>query len=253
MEAHCANVDACNALHIEALKEIFQIGDETVEASRGRLATELQRIAARILKREAFLETLGGLQRSFDTLDGDGAILVYRRLVDIFGGSEDQAEVFLESYTALTADMGSEFSHFKWNGDSSLKGWNDFLKEIESTEQTMGVGMDDEVYNRNYHRATELVKKFSLLTCGYLLQQWLASIALCDISFFLTICRADDAGQNQQQNNDKDKIVNTIVGDNGCIWNYSIKIIDCDPKPVSKLREREQKESIIRHFKSDLI
>lgn len=238
------------ARYTEALEDLFQITDEPSEgSSQHRLAEELQELTVRILQRETLLPTLGALQTSLDCLDGDGAVLVYRRLVEVMGGSMDQADAFLTSYSVLTTDIVP-------HGDSNLTEWNDFLQEIERTKRTND-NDDDDSYDRNYKRATELVNKFSTFTCGYLLQRWLASVTLCDISFFITICIASSSPSSQRQpqrrDNGRDGNGNKIVGANGCTWNYSINIVDCDPKPFSKLRKREKKESSFQYFKSDVI
>ena len=173
--------------------------------------------------------------------------------MEIMGGSRDKADGVLDAYNDFSTDVGTS----KTYQDTSLTEWNDFLEEIQTNRHIDGRGTDDDnLYHQNYWRVVELVKKFSRVTCCYLLQQWLASTALCDISFILTICRADQPEQQQHKQPSKKKNhtvdhFSTMVGVDDHTWNYSIKIIDCDPKPVVKLRQREKKESAMQNFKSD--
>jgi Inositol-pentakisphosphate 2-kinase len=122
--------------------------------------------------------------------------------------------------------------------------------------------------------------------CVYLLRNWLLSLTMNDLSFFLTLAATDDNSSATEDDNDNDqgpkertegpradgglppKIVvvrrqtkdapgiarvETVSHGNSrggssiphacrARLKYQIKLIDCDPKPAKKLRDREAKE-----------
>ena len=91
--------------------------------------------------------------------------------------------------------------------------------------------------------------------CIYLLQNWLLSSALCDVSFFVTfqlLSGDGDECQTLDVNGDRGGIVFcSLQNDSRAVpIRYEVKVVDCDPKPAKKLRGRMNVESKFRFIES---
>ena len=128
-----------------------------------------------------------------------------------------------------------------------------------------------------YERCTRLVDSLSQNACIYLLQNWLLSLVMCDVSIFLTIqpisssssheecmkqvggCSvlAPEAGQGNDNGDSRvvryqsDSSPGILMASNNRAFAYTLKIVDCDRKPASKLRSRGDKEEPIRFYDND--
>ena len=107
--------------------------------------------------------------------------------------------------------------------------------------------------------------------CIYLLQNWLLSSALCDVSFFVTFqllssrhpSRHYDGSEGDEfqilalneecQSRDRGGIVFCSLQNNdsrAVPIHYEVKVVDCDPKPAKKLRGRIKVEGKFRFIES---
>lgn len=66
-----------------------------VSNARSIIMDAIVHVVANVLHRETILENLLSLQ-TLDVIDGDGAVLVYKRLVAHFGGSQSEAESVIQ-------------------------------------------------------------------------------------------------------------------------------------------------------------
>ena len=125
--------------------------------------------------------------------------------------------------------------------------------------------------NIHYTEATAAVQKLSREACVYLLQNWLLSLAMCDVSIFVSfrvssdeICAAGNSmgwkryrnGEKQQSRVLRQEKINkagllqcrALVDDTevaSAVLDYRVRVIDYDKKPAKKLRARLEKESCL--------
>jgi hypothetical protein len=283
--------------------------------SKDFLAQILPHIIGSILYQEGLLPRLLRLQR-LDILDADGAILVYHRLVALTGGSQEDAERALDDYTTSSSSRTSyrtpptaAVNHETLSATSSLP--PDLLSaspfpllglesgtvhalclEIERFRQLIE-GVPGETEDSSFSEPQQLpseedmtrvrkeclrqVEYLSTQGCIYLLQNWLLSLSMCDVSLFVTL----RPGHRKEEPDDeatspfptrpggvvsptirssRTTIVRTADGKNpGLVvfhdvdrssqtFYYTLKVIDCDGKPAKKLRSRQEKESQFRHL-----
>lgn len=231
--ARSANIfsatDDC-LLFIKALEIVSDIGiDPSTQPEQGQLRDMLQdelvHVISNILFQDAFLQLLATSQKEMDVLDADGAIIVYERLVDLCHGSTDMAEKLI--------DADYNFGSFRTNRTSKMDDFCDYLKEHSTPEQ-----FSQDRYNRGMNLIQTLTKE----DCTELLQKWLLSLALCDLSFFIIISKSP----SDLQCNDS----RTIRTSTGRLVEYVLKVIDYDRKPAKKLRNRKQLEDKFACFYS---
>ena len=158
--------------------------------------------------------------QQLDMLDGDGAVLMYQRLVDLCGGSHQEAQRMLDQGLpfkgqAMDATGGRKdvFSEAKI---SALLQWSplEFPKESDCCTafvalcQELGrfagamksAQVEASTRNENVDRLIEeehetsrsfciqqIASIESKEACVYLLQNWLLSLGFCDVSFFVTM------------------------------------------------------------------
>eukprot|EP00956_Cyclotella_meneghiniana_P039755 scaffold178607_cov51-Cyclotella_meneghiniana.AAC.2 len=228
-------------------------------------------VVTNVLHREKLLERLLSLQ-SLDVIDGDGAILVYKRLVDLFGGSQSEAEAALKKIFIPSGDEAlSRCSLNKSCQDKILSTspypmphcphLHELLNEIESFQSYLdrqrqsGFPVDSSIENKCHLLCNNHVTQLSKESCIFLLSNWLLSLTMCDVSFFVTFTLLYVA--------DIDKIEETVLDDDGrgvfiCNWDnalnlpksvvqYEVNAIDYDPKPVEKLRNRNDVEKLFQY------
>ena len=263
----------------------------------------------------SLLHNLQLLQKRLDVLDYDGVIIIYQHLVDLCDGSMEDADTLVDSNSLLdgksvkeaatyffqesmkhTVNVNDDMDHTATTSNSIhqyLGSGSDqvalFLKlcdEVETrlTEYNSIDNMDSndndheiliEEADRWYNSAMEIVKKFDKNDCVGLLQSWLMSLMMCDISFIITVCRItdnstdlnypsneEDCLRNLDGNNSNDSEWNRlsstpssdlrILTKDGCLFQYRIKIIDLDGKPAKKLRNRDKMERKISLFQSSI-
>jgi Inositol-pentakisphosphate 2-kinase len=134
--------------------------------------------------------------------------------------------------------------------------------------------IDDSILDELHVQAVRIVNDLSEGDCVYLLRNWLLSLTMNDASFFLTLAADEGAREEvspgeerapaangaslprivvvRRQTKDAPGIVRlqdpAHDGSSSSSHHarralkYQIKLIDCDPKPAKKLRDREAKE-----------
>jgi hypothetical protein len=281
--------------------------------SKDFLAQILPGIIASILYQERLLPRLLQLQR-LDILDADGAILVYHRLVELYGGSHEDAERALDDYTTYSSSRNSYGATPKVavndespSGISSLppdllsaspfpllglkSGMvNSLCLEIQRFRNLMegeGINNEDSSFSEPRQLPSEedmtrirkeCLRQIELLSTQesiYLLQNWLLSLSMCDVSLFVTLRPGHQKEEPDHEatipfttrpggvvypptTSSRTTIVHTADGKNPGLlvyhdvdgssqtFYYTLKVIDCDNKPAKKLRSREEKESPFR-------
>jgi len=253
---------ASSDLHGIALKNVFGVNE--YENSESKLATEIKKTLEFILESEDFLNKLVEVQK-LDWIDADGAVLIYNRLVDICNGSQEDAEKIIDSPSTLTGKddtpVHKDFSSSPFSDKLvsekviDLMNLMDIIQSLleESPELT---SKSKELLDKYHEEANSIVSELGVDDCKYLLQNWMLSLAMCDVSFFVTFSTEFDetSGKNQQtesfqvvkpQSCDYDGVASTP---SGLKLNYTIKIVDWDRKPAKKLRKRYSTEDALKNF-----
>jgi hypothetical protein len=258
-----------NSLCSDTLREMFNF--ETVADGCREVGAVVGDIVASILSHETLLGELLKMQE-FDILDADGAILVYNRLVALCNGSEEEAESKLDS-PPTPATSFSEKPH-------AILGASPFVPPARSLN---AASLCDEILrfrqllvcslpslpsvkeiDKYRECALRFVDSLSAEECEYFLRNWLLSLAMCDVSLFITIQLGSPLSSEPRDirsEDSKDKplvaISKGVSSEPGLLtWNgpdgeslrfaYNVKLIDCDGKPAKKLRTRHEKEIAFR-------
>lgn len=227
-------------------------------------------VVANVLHREKLLERLLSLQ-SLDVIDGDGAVLVYKRLVDHFDGSQSEAEAALKQIFIPADDAAlPRCSLDKSYEDKILSSspypmphcphLHELLNEIElfqshlDKQRQTGITVDLTIANKCHLLCNHHAKQLSKESCIFLLSNWLLSLTMCDVSFFVTFTMlpVTDIGEVEETLMDEGGGVFICTWDNvlhlpNSIVQYEVSVIDYDPKPVEKLRNRNDMEKLFRH------
>jgi hypothetical protein len=225
-----------------------------------------------VLDHETVLGKLQTIQK-LDILDVDGAILVSDRLVALCGGCELEAEKVISDGLQGEGDRKGIHSllsaspfHLSCCEDDSI-----VFKLCQTTERFQEVlsGFDDPLFppasvlDEFYSEALDLVAKLSVEECVFLLSNWLLSLAMCDVSIFVTfeqLCSSkeeDSSRSGVATGKDKSQVVaNSASSNNGsgnvCTTDtagtisrfaYMVRLIDCDEKPARKLWGRKKREA----------
>ena len=223
-----------------------------------------------ILCKESLLQKLLQFQE-LDILDADGATLVWERLVHLCGGSESQAETVLGTFEISDASTGSQesplqSSPFKLDCDATnlaslCKEFAQFRCFLEGNLQGSASHrrLDEE-----HNRAKKKVNSLMLEECKYLLLNWLLSLAMCDVSLFITlrgmrstIEKPEDISnprvQTQRSEGAHTELGNVSysTGAQTVSFAYDVKLIDCDRKPASKLRQLHEREKAFRRLNDE--
>jgi Inositol-pentakisphosphate 2-kinase len=247
------------------------------------------RICSEILLEEPLLSQILRLQQ-LDVLDGDGAILVYHRLVHGHcGGSYEHAGRVIDKYddACPTQQPPSReaphqlLSASPWVSPEDTSRIVSLCEVVERTQECLVARnggqhspIDDSILDELHMQAVRIVNDLSEDDCVYLLRNWLLSLTMNDASFFLTLAANEGAREEvspgearapaadgaslprivvvRRQTKDAPGIVRlqdpALDGSNSSSHHarrtlkYQIKLIDCDPKPAKKLRDREAKE-----------
>jgi inositol-pentakisphosphate 2-kinase len=230
-----------------------------------------------VLEKEPFLQELLKLQK-LDILDADGAIEVYNRLVGLCEGSHKAAEALVDAIPEhattnpvaphpLLAASPLQPPDDCSNIESLCKTIDEFAELLEERLPALPSQVELSEARR---RASERVQWLSTEECVYLLQAWLLSLAMCDLSFFVTFLVVSDDNTNhvyvddardisaglffvQSLQNDEmpGRIVyKSSVGWNDVVFFYEVKAIDTDRKSAKKLRMRLKKEELFDYLQS---
>jgi inositol-pentakisphosphate 2-kinase len=216
-----------------------------------------------------WLQGLLSLQK-LDVLDSDGAVRVYDHLVHNFlGGSHELA------WSLLETDGDAEDSNdrgrlnvrrhprlascppallFGLDGPSpSLEKYFTLVDALEI--YVLQTDTSDNSHVERLHReAISLVDSMTQVDCLVLLRLWLLSLAMCDVSFFVSFQKLEenprkcgdegilDIRHVSHQSAEGPGLISFDVGPRTVRMSYEIKAIDCDCKPAKKLQVRRKKE-----------
>ena len=261
--------------------------DQQMTDAESTLLDVIIGIVTAILDRESQLLSSMLAMQQLDVIDGDGAVIVYERLVHLCG-SNLEAEELLDKASitpacefspaeknASKADMHITDMH-DWRTGSEIIASPYTFPECESLDELLNEIIQFQTYFRERQQAGSLdashvkcikcVNGLSKGACIYLLQNWLLSSALCDVSFFVTFqllsCRHPSRGgdecqvldvNEECQTRDRGGIVFCSLQKNdsrAVPVHYEVKVVDCDPKPAKKLRGRMSVESKFRFIES---
>jgi inositol-pentakisphosphate 2-kinase len=258
-----------NSLCSETLREMFNF--ETVAGGCRKLGAVVGEIVVSILSHENLLTELLKLQE-FDILDADGAILVYNRLVALNNGSEKEVESNLDSPptrpTSLSEKPHAIFRASPFVPPPRSSNFARLCDEIDRFRQLLVYSLPSlpsvEELDKYRECALRFVDMLSAEECEYLLRNWLLSLAMCDVSLFITIQLASPLSSEPRDIRSEDSkeqplvaISKGVSSEPGLLtWKvpdgeslrfaYNVKLIDCDGKPAKKLRTRSEKEIAFR-------
>ena len=279
-------LDDCHVI----LNDMLGNNDDSKPATT--LLDVITRIVATILHHEHdLLSNILSIQQ-LDVIDGDGAAMIYERLVQLCNGSNVEAEALLDEALLVPSDEFAADAVEKQHGDCYItesspftfprhcKSLRNLLDEIEKFDKYMrdhrpnqeasaghdhtddnNGNLDESIVNTAHIRSMEHINHLSKEGCIYLLQNWLLSLVLCDVSFFITFqivpiesdhqevmtkCQSD----NQSgivvcllpTKNDAPSTLSSSASSCSMAIQYEVKVVDCDPKPAKKLRGRKEVE-----------
>lgn len=190
------------------------------------------------------------LLQQLDLIDGDGAVEVYNRLVELCGGSVEKAEELIDGYSSTEGFRRSEVDFAFQITKPHCSALDSYCSESNKFKSIIENGsFSDVVLDDSYAKAINCVKRLSREGCVWLLEHWLISLCACDVSvmacFERTYSTISQSLSTSLQGVAKSGSLHVNVQDGTSIdFRYSLKVADTDPKPARKLRTRFDKESI---------
>ena len=187
---------------------------------------------AAILKHEPFLQRVHALQQ-LDIIDADGALVLYHHVLDKWGGDDgdgdedpvDRLEALLDSAIELESQPANRQPALHPLLDScpiplpsapeDRAGLLELCRLIASFHAdhnltcTSSTSTMQRAHATARHQALALVAdgQLTVPACCFLLQTWLLSLSMCDVSFFVTLWPAvadDDAADTATCRSDDD-------------------------------------------------
>jgi len=260
------------------------------------LLDAITQIVSTILHHEhELLSNILSIQQ-LDVIDGDGAVMIYERLVQLCNESNVEAEALLDEALLVPSDEFTTDAVEKKQSDGyhiaiesspytfphQCKSLRSLLDEIEKFDKYMrdhhlqikegkavhdhhngneNNDLDESIVDAAHIRSMEHVNHLSKEGCIYLLQNWLLSLVLCDVSFFITFrfnliedhqevvrkCQSD----NQSgivlgllpTKSDASSTLSSLASSSSVAIQYEVKVVDYDPKPAKKIRSRKEVEN----------
>lgn len=230
-------------LTVQEVEAIQQAISSNVDATL--MFQSLASVVGTILTREPLLRNILNLQKA-DLIDADGIVKVYDRLVKICGTQEDAEKCIkyppCPRLNVATTDVCS-FNPFPRPDCVHL---NELMFEIQKNSDMMPGQMEssESVFDEKYEACLKIVQKLSKESCVWILQGWLLSLSMCDVSIMIGISPGSMDEDDRKQDIETCGAINLEDG----VCNYTLKLIDYDPKPSSKLRNREKQENIFRNL-----
>ena len=219
-------------------------------------------VVSKVLHREELLRNLLSMQL-LDVIDGDGAIRVYERLVYLCDGSNSKAEELLdEAMLFVDKELTEQPKPPRLRGNNlaispyalpNCSILHNLIEEMDSFQSH-----PENVMNSSNEVCIQLVDQLSQEGCVYLLQNWLLSLAMCDVSFFVTFqCLADDqcTVEECQSIDNGGILIHDVEMEEKALRtrtmiHYEVKVVDCDAKPAKKLRSRTKVEDVFQFLTS---
>lgn len=226
----------------------------------------LQQSLAFILQSENVCSKLLQMQL-LDVIDADGAVLVYNRLVELCNGDHEHAEHLVDHVegdlandTNSTTDEGpkacdSPLSSSPFRKPTDSPALDRLLEQVRTFSNPTSL-TDDEL-DQSYNDSVAIIRTLSKSACVFLLQNWLLSLAMCDVGILIVLApTVDDKNEEATINADDFKIelknlqlqgesAPGMIEVNGHPWVYSVKVVDCGNKSAISLRKLEMKEKDI--------
>ena len=275
--------------------------NDSPATNTSNLLDAITRVVSIILHHEHdLLSNILSIQQ-LDVIDGDGAVMIYERLVQLCNGSNVEAETLLDEALLVPSDEFAVDAMDKKQSDGyhivtesspytfpqHCKSLQNLLDEIEKFDKYMrdhhlqnqeaaavhdhtdtdNNNLDESIVNTAHIKSIEHINHLSKEGCIYLLQNWLLSLVLCDVSFFITfrVVSIDDDDQEVvtkcQSNNQSGNAVCLLPTKNDALSTlfssassssvaiqYEVKVVDCDPKPAKKLCGRKEIENKFSQF-----
>lgn len=217
-----------------------------------------------IQEREALLK-IRHIQQNYDLLDADGAIYLYNILVhNHCEGSHESAQSLINNqhHNSLPPDC-----HVLKEILTEIQTFRKSLEALKKAQEQND--MHNDWMTVSHKKVAELAGQLSKDSCVWLLKNWLLSLAMCDVSIFMTykpvvglgryISTKDNSPKTQTESEPgivdipiqyESLACTTGQSTNDCYVKlyYSMKLVDVDPKPPSKLMKREKQEILIKHF-----
>jgi hypothetical protein len=268
----------------QILNDIFHYSETDERAQlpdpESTLLDVINSTVSTILDRESLLSNILSMQQ-LDVIDGDGAVAMYAQLVRLCEGegtgwNDAGAEKILDDTALVPRDglaIGQQASLHgippRWDSSpypipecDSLDKLLDEIVLLQSSlrnQRREESAPDEEFIDASREKCIEFANGLSKEACIYLLQNWLLSLSLCDVSFFVTFRLLTDQGQGvvdeEYQSCDHGGIATCSIPDGASASRtmsvqYELKVVDCDPKPAKKLRGRGEVESKFQFIKS---
>jgi hypothetical protein len=233
-------------------------------------------ILACIFDNEEVLRKVLDLQK-LDYVDSDGAVQIYNQLQKVRKCHPDELDEQIDtvnhSHGRGASSFLSSWSFLKSSPilrpDTCEAHISDFFTIIDRfycrylTSPHMQSNIPEEAHEMARSDAMQHIQQMTDKECVFHLQNFLLSLAMCDVSIFVTM-RFDISWEVQRKTCDDIGLINLIqsfhnsqtirkqdvchpglVVGNDCRVMYEIKIIDIDQKPARKLRSRIQKEILL--------
>ena len=267
------------------LRSLCSNDDRTQSSENGSISKFLNTILTEIIVQEKLLGKLLELQK-LDLVDADGAILLYQRLVNDFcRGSEECAQNLLDE--AVVANMATEKDTMKSlrstrplsfqasplappSDSTRILQFFQCVKEFKTCLEAAAPALPlQSTMDAARDAALDLIQTFHKEDCIYLLQNWLLSLAMNDVSFFVKLevkepprvgsrrCAPIDCPfmchiQSHQSYEQAGVLEVTCCkhGHSAGLIHYELKVIDCDQKPSKKLQNRCNKENAFKSQKA---
>lgn len=166
------------------------LGESPSLLRSNQLDVALIEMVSMILVEEPCLEKVLALQQ-LDIIDGDGAIRIYQRLLICCHGSHEHAEGLIDKIMPMTSSSNDlpllHGSPFEYPVEDSVlrefcaltAGFRDQLQISTTMSAEFMDGIHDE--------SRRLIDRMSTSECVFLLQNWLLSLAMCDVSLFVSV------------------------------------------------------------------
>lgn len=253
----------------------------------------LVQLLVQVLRHEGdFLKRILALQR-LDVIDSDGAVRIYDCLVHRFlHGSHERAWALLDvkgNHPNSSKTESADSSHNILKSCDRLSSCppallggltstpspvlHKYLQMVDKLETLLLLGSGDPNHDDDddddasttidtlHQDSVSLVESsMSQDDCLVLLRLWLLSLAMCDVSFFVSFQIVRVMHENPKQKQPSSQQQETVrfqrrqtVESSGLLVyrhidgtmydiGYEIKVIDCDRKPAQKLKSRRKKE-----------
>ena len=264
------------------------IGHDTEELGDSQVMSILQRVfphttasgtiglqdaivetVSEILMKEPLLSRLH-IGQTLDFIDTDGAILIWKHLVQLCNGDLNKAEKLIDQYQGNVQSIDDHVTGDTNTNRAGGVGLRALRDRIVSFREEMEIIRNDEKglpdakwLDEAYTETSELIGHLNKEESVQVLAAWLLSLSMCDLSFFVTLRPAltptttsglrTETSSNMQT---EDSLGCLTVSQGGgappfinYFYMYSIKVVDCDMKPSRKLRNREEAETVMDGLK----